>query len=299
MTTHSVLLRRFAKLNVYKAKHGIAPHKPLLLLVVIELAEAGSISTRLNLTAELSYRFDCFWKVVAHRRTQLPNVRLPFHHIGGDKLWSPFDEHDRPSKDKSITTWVELVSDFREALRDTEFRHFARRVLIATYFQPAERRALYSLLDMDVPDDDAEAINAMFEAPDDAHASGRDGRFRIDIVTAYDFTCALTGYRVTTITGGAIVDAAHIHQFSDSRNNDPRNGMALCKNAHWLFDTGLWSLDDEFRVIVAKEQFAEAAPQQTPLSDLSGRKLLLPDDQRHWPDVKHIRWHRKHRFQGI
>jgi len=58
------------------------------------------------------------------------------------------------------------------------------------------------------------------------------------VVSAYNFTCALTAYRLTTITAGSIVDAAHIHEFRDSRNNDPRNGIALSKNAHWTFDQG-------------------------------------------------------------
>ena len=78
-------------------------------------------------------------------------------------------------------------------------------------------------------------------------------------VAAYNYTCALTRYRLTTIAGGSIVDAAHIHQFSDSRNNDPRNGLALCKNAHWLFDNGLWTLTDDYKVIVAEGRFAEDA----------------------------------------
>jgi putative restriction endonuclease len=81
-------------------------------------------------------------------------------------------------------------------------------------------------------------------SPDQVARQGREARFRLNIVAAYNYTCALTRYRLTTIAGGSIVDAAHIHQFSDSRNNDPRNGLALCKNAHWLFDNGLWTLTD-------------------------------------------------------
>ena len=57
-------------------------------------------------------------------------------------------------------------------------------------------------------------------------------------------------YRLVTIDSGSIVEAAHIHQFADSRNNHPRNGIALCKNAHWMFDEGLWSLDDDYRVLI-------------------------------------------------
>ena len=37
-----------------------------------------------------------------------------------------------------------------------------------------------------------------------------------DIVPTYRYTCALTGYRVTTVGGGTIVAAAHIDEFSDS-----------------------------------------------------------------------------------
>jgi putative restriction endonuclease len=62
----------------------------------------------------------------------------------------------------------------------------------------------------------------------------------------------LTGYRIITVDRGTIVDAAHIAPFRSSKNNDVRNGLSLCKNAHWLFDVGLWSLDDDYRVIVAE-----------------------------------------------
>jgi putative restriction endonuclease len=102
-------------------------------------------------------------------------------------------------------------------------------------------------------------------------------------VAAYNYTCALTRYRLTTITGGSIVDAAHIHQLSDSRNNDPRNGLALCKNAHWLFDNGLWTLTDDYRVIVAEGRFAEDRPEEKQLQrEFHGQKIHLPDNPAHW-----------------
>ena len=66
------------------------------------------------------------------------------------------------------------------------------------------------------------ARDAAYQSPDEVARQGREARFRLNIVAAYNYTCALTCYRLTTIAGGSIVDAAHIHQFSDSRNNDPR-----------------------------------------------------------------------------
>src|SRR5436305_10123399 len=47
-----------------------------------------------------------------------------------------------------------------------------------------------------------------------------------------------------------------------SRNNAPRNGIALCKNAHWLFDNGLWTLSDDYQVMVAVGRFTEHSPDQ-------------------------------------
>ena len=38
-------LKIIANLNFYKAKHGTAPHKPLLLLVVIDLVESGELAS--------------------------------------------------------------------------------------------------------------------------------------------------------------------------------------------------------------------------------------------------------------
>ena len=109
---------------------------------------------------------------------------------------------------------------------------------------------------MPVPDADIIREDAAQYLTDTAR--GREGRFRIDVViTAYQHTCALTGYRLTTVDMEDIVDAAHIHQFSDSRNNHPSNGLALCKNAHWQFDRGLWSLTDDFRVLLRPDLFTD------------------------------------------
>jgi hypothetical protein len=58
----------------------------------------------------------------------------------------------------------------------------------------------------------------------------------------YRFTCALTGYFLNT-TKENMVEAAHIHQHADSGNDDPRNGLALTPDAHWLFDRDLWTAE--------------------------------------------------------
>lgn len=287
-----------AKLNKLNKARNNAPHKPFLLLVVLELAERDSLPAEtFFLTPDVSYRFDTFAAVVAHRRTRHPDLRMPFHHLRTDGFWEAFTTGGHRSKHRSVTEYVVLHPDFLEACQSEEFINTARRILIAAHFEPAERNALYHLVGMEIPADDEIAADASFEVPDDAENVGRNGRFRVDVVAAYNFTCALTGYRVTTIGSGAIVDAAHIHQFADSRNNDPRNGLALCKNAHWLFDIGLWSIDADYRIVVATGAFSESSPDQKPLAEYSGERLRLPAEERLWPDPAHCRWHRRKKFR--
>jgi putative restriction endonuclease len=300
MTTGEQWLAKMANLNVYRAKGGPAPHKPLLLLVVLELAEQGLLPKDiLPLTPELAFRFASFWTIVAHRRTQPPDVRMPFHRLQKDGFWSALREDGTPSPDDHLTRYARLASDFVTCAQDPLFRDKARRILIATYFEPDERVALYSLLGMPVPAEDEVIRDASYKAPDEAKKQGREVRIRLNVVAAYNYTCALTGYRLTTVASGSIVDAAHIHQFADSRNNDPQNGLALCKNAHWLFDNGLWTLGDDYRVIVAVGRFTEDSPDQTPLAAYHGKKIRLPGDPKLWPSPIHLAWHRRHKFQGM
>jgi len=125
----------------------------------------------------------------------------------------------------------------------------------------------------------------------------------VDMVVPYNYMLAVvkkkmhgeTNYflRLTTLEMESIVDAAHIYQFHDSRNNDPRNGMALTKNAHWQFDRGLWSLNDDYRVLVNREKFIEDGVPGQRLTDFQGRKIFLPGDPKYWPEQTYLDWHRK------
>ncbi len=290
------LLKVLTNLRVDRAK-GVAPHKPLLLLVIIELARTGELKEPLlRLTPELAFRFSVYWSIVAHRRSQRPDVRLPFHHMGSSKLWTPLTSEGSKSAHRESTVSVAFSESFFTALQSAEFRYQASCILISNYFEHVEQVALYEMAGIDSPAEDFKGTELAEEADTESRARGRSARFRVDVVAAYCHTCALTGYRITTVTGHSIVDAAHIHQFADSRNDDPKNGIALCKNAHWLFDLGLWSIDEDFRVLVAPELFVEACPAQEPLLSMVGKELLLPRDKQLWPSEKNTAWHRKERF---
>jgi putative restriction endonuclease len=288
-------LQKLATLRIDRARGNPAPHKPLLLLVILEMVEKGEITSReLFLSPDLAFRFSVFWSVVARRRKQPPEVRLPFHHLESSGIWQPLTADGQPSPDKKMTAMVRFDEQFFECLADYKFRDRAQRILIETepYFQPEERVALYSMLQIRPA---ASEIRENQELYKTSVQVGRDARFRIEVViVAYKHTCALTGYRMTTLAMESIVDAAHIHQFHNSRNNDPRNGMALSKNAHWQFDRGLWSVNNDYRVLVNREKFREEGMAGLRLTDFEGRRISLPDDPRYWPEQDSLEWHRRH-----
>jgi putative restriction endonuclease len=60
---------------------------------------------------------------------------------------------------------------------------------------------------------------------------------------------------------------------TEGQNDDIQNGLALCKNAHWSFDEGLWSVLDDGRVALAPHRFTENGPDGLRLQPYSGRFL--------------------------
>lgn len=287
-------LQKLATLRIDRARGNPAPHKPLLLLVIIEMMEKGEIeSVDVKLSPDIAFRFSVYWSAVAHRCKQRPEVRLPFHHITSSGIWQPLTAQGELSPDKRLTKTIRIDQSFFDCLSNQGFLDKARRVLIETepYFLPEERVALYSMLKIKPAAPEIREDEAAYKT---SIQTGRDARFRIEVVViAYKHTCALTGYRMTTLDMESIVDAAHIHEFKDSRNNDPRNGMALSKNAHWQFDRGLWSLNDDYKVIVNRERFIEEGVPGQRLADFDGRRVFLPSEPKYWPERDCLGWHRK------
>ena len=286
-------LHKLVTLRIDRARGNPAPHKPLLLLVIMEMAEKGEItSPEVTLSPDLAFRFSVFWSVVAQRRKQPPEVRLPFHHLGSSGMWQPLTSEGKLSPDKKLTTMIRLDASFFDCLADQRFRERARRVIVETepYFLPEEKTALYTMLQINPTTPHVRENEELYKA---SVQTGREARFRIVVVLAYRHTCGLTGYRMTTLEMDSIVDAAHIHEFRDSRNNDPRNGIALSKNAHWQLDRGLWSLTDDYRVLVNREKFIEDGVPGQRLADFEGRRIFLPSDPKYWPEQTYLDWHRK------
>ena len=287
-------LAQIADLNRDKSR-GEAPHKPLLLLVVLDLVEDGKLKgSLLARDGNLAFRFSSYWTIVAERRNSRPDVRLPFYHMKSDGFWTPLAADGKPATTRENATLAQLDVSFLICANEPEFRVLARRTLIAKYFEPHERATLYDLVGIEPPPDDIVEADADRFRDSGESERKRDAKFSFRVLPAYDFTCALTRYRMVAVDGKTAVDAAHIHQFKKGGSNHPTNGIALSKTAHWLFDRGFWSITNDYRIIVRDDRFEECGEAAHLLKPRANAPILLPKKNCYFPAVEFLGWHRRH-----
>ncbi len=291
-------LGKLTKLNPASGRgdcRGKAPHKPLLLLCLLDMAESGEFPSRAFARSPgLVLRFRSYGSIVAERWTTRLDIRLPFFHLSSQGFWEPLDAEMRRAGSSDTCAVCEMHSELFELFGDPGFRLKARMVLISKYFEPAERIALFESLGIQsVEATQPTAQVVMEEATEYAKRKGRSARFAVRVCSEYRFTCALTGYRCVTGDGAAIVDAAHIEPWSKTQNDDPSNGLALSKNAHWMFDAGLWSVDEEWRIMVNTNSFTEQGPEPLRLASYAGRHLQFDPVAKLRPSIECLRRHRR------
>lgn len=124
----------------------------------------------------------------------------------------------------------------------------------------------------------------------------RDIAFTKNIRAIYDFTCAMTGLKLINGGGRPEVEAAHIRPVGNDHNGPDsiRNGIALSRSIHWMFDRGLLSLTDDYEVLMVKKLVPDPIRR---LLNLDG-KILLPKDPRLRPHPQFLEYHREHIFKG-
>jgi putative restriction endonuclease len=78
--------KKFQRLRVDRA-HGVAPHKPILLLSVIELIRKEIISqNKIYISLELQDTFLKYWNFLGSD-IHTPDISRPFFHMKSGKFW--------------------------------------------------------------------------------------------------------------------------------------------------------------------------------------------------------------------
>jgi putative restriction endonuclease len=121
----------------------------------------------------------------------------------------------------------------------------------------------------------------------------RDRAFMTAVRSAYENRCAVTGLQLINGGGRPGVQAAHIKPVSQNGPDAIRNGIALSGTFHWLFDRGLISITDDYRLLIAEKVPDQARRMLNP----DGR-LIVPKLSSHWPNPQYLKFHREAIFKG-
>jgi putative restriction endonuclease len=305
-------IKAFTKLNRATKNRIKAPHKPILLLAVIQSIETGEIKeNRIFITPELVARFKDYWKWLVEEPFFSPNFSLPFFHLRSDKFW-----HLKTYLGKEILLTssysVKSFSQLRESvqyaslddglfsiLQTEHSRQIIFRFLLDHYFPgkklyDAHTDLFESVTKQILHDSPVEYLH-IIERADEEEVFIRSGVFKKVIPRIYDYTCCISGLRIISGYDIQMVDACHIVPFASSHNDTISNGISLCPNLHRAFDRGLLSIDQEYRVVVTANIIESSV--EKGITSYHGKPILLPKEKNYHPASENLQWHRENIFR--
>lgn len=122
----------------------------------------------------------------------------------------------------------------------------------------------------------------------------RDRAFTAVVKSAYGDTCAVTGLKIINGGGHSEVQAAHIRPVASDGPDSIRNGIALSGTIHWMFDRGLISIANDYRLLVSRNRIPEVARRLLP----SDGHVVLPTRPELRPHSSFLQFHRENIFKG-
>lgn len=313
---------QFKKLNRGFSKGlGRAPHKPILLLSVIQLIAKGIITTnKIFIDSDLLLAFQNNWKLLVHTGHS-QNFALPFFHMRSEPFWYLVTKPGKQlalTSSKSIKSFNSLNETFAFAEVDKQLfqllllpenQLWFEQLLIESYFP--DFKSYYKR-----PENYSEEIkieNEILNEPKEkyqAHISElknqlednqfeeeifiRGSLFKKTVPKIYDYTCCISGLKINSTHNVQMVDACHIYPFSISNDDTVTNGIALSPTLHRAFDRGLITLNSSYVVRVSPSIQDESGNYS--LSQFEGRQILLPENEKWYPSQESLNWHNKEVF---
>jgi putative restriction endonuclease len=119
----------------------------------------------------------------------------------------------------------------------------------------------------------------------------RDSVFRKKIKELYDNTCAVCKKMRFTSSHYPEVEAAHIFPKEKNGSDDLRNGISLCKLHHWAFDGGLFSINDDYSIVVKEDIKKDSNYKE--IFQFENMKINLPNNSQYNPHKIFLSEHRK------
>ena len=313
-------IKKFQNLKQGVTKYGPAPHKPILLLSLLQ-AYRNELFTNnfITITPELVSLFNSNWNALVDTKN-VSNFSLPFFHLSREKFWhlkanpgyeTALNTIESISSLGQINTFIQSASldvDLFHLFKDNESNSILSEVLLLKYF-PGNKNNLTLLIQKgykhyeDLKDKILHEqsgqyiaeIERLIELKNEDEIFIRSNIFKREIPILYGNTCSVSRLRITSTIEVSMIDACHIHRWSESHDDTRNNGIALCPNLHRAFDRGLISIDDNYRLLISSA-FNESSSNYN-INQYKFKEILLPKEPKDYPSLENLDWHRKNVFK--
>jgi len=289
-----------------------APHKPLLLMSIIDLVAHGSLAKNfVEPTFELIETFNNYWATI----TKLPpdcKLAESFLSLEEDGFWKV-----KPVPGKKITGPIDKLKKLhdnylganltknlfllmikegsRKKLRETLLNKYFAKKLHADLIDIALINHGAALYSKQLLSGDATLRLKTGRGVEVNKRLGQQG-FRKAILELYNHRCSICGIKLISPEGKTTVDAAHIIPKEISQDNHPKNGLCLCGTCNWAFVNGFMALGKKYEVLVSAQARLNG--------NLPAHLLILPDriiskpkQKSLWPSQKNLKWHRENIYK--
>ena len=303
------------KLKRGSTPYGIAPHKPILFLSILDLLDRGyGADNKFYIDDILVSTFHENWDILASDGF-VEDFTLPFYHLQNDKIdnttfWflKTIPGFQITKHIRSIQTLSEVVEyaffsepafqiltlkENRDELRQILFNHYFPGSVDHFFRANREQGKYLKEVQQYVLNEVPKVMR--LQVAEEEMVYVRNWTFKKLVPQVYQSTCVISGMKVSTVNGKSLIDACHIIPFSQEQDDRISNGIALCPNLHRAFDNGLVAIDQDYRVLVS-DQVIEDPSHAYALAKFKGRKIILPSEKHLWPSQENLERHREGRF---
>ncbi len=300
---------------------GKAPHKPILLLSVIQLIHKGIItSNRIFITPELLLAFKNIWNVMVESG-HTANFALPFFHMRSEPFWFLVTKPGRELKvnnSKSIKSFkslkesiafAEIDKDLFKLLSEKSTKDILEQIIIQEYFTTTKSNYPHTIINNEELKIENQILNVA-KAEYQSHLRDlraqleedefeeelfiRGGLFKRTIPKIYNNSCCISGMRIESSQNAQMIDACHIIPFSISNDDTIPNGISLSPNLHRAFDRGLITINQDY--IVRLSPTINENNSVFSLSQFEGKQIILPEKTSWYPSPESLKWHNNEIF---
>ncbi|HEM7145543.1 TPA: HNH endonuclease [Providencia stuartii] len=289
MYTSSALQNDISNLTIWRKGDQRAPHKPLLLLLVLSEYRKGH-PRLFNYGNEIHQQLlELLMSFGPYRREYYPN--MPFWRLKRDGFWDlqNTEEYELKKGNKQPSKNELIQQNIFGGFNEESYQLLLKRPTLID-------KLAQQILNEHFPENVQDIIASRLDFPLHEIRKARDPAFRQNILRAYNYQCAICGYNLRYDSAVVGLEAAHIKWKQFGGPCTINNGIALCSLHHSAFDMGAIGLDENMKLLVSKGVNGNQMVEKL-FWNFAGKLIYLPKDTMEYPKDIFINWHREQVFK--